>query len=841
MHFETINSKTRIAGIITFLALCAGIADAQLDSFLPMAAPDGLSVDSGASVTPEQVAEALGAAAEGGLDSGRSDDEDKDTPDIGRVTGTPGPSLGGLSPVERLFTGELPDVEAAKLRQFGYGVFQGPVSTFAPVANVPVAPDYIVGPGDSFTVTLWGRVNAQYNVTINRNGEIILPEIGVLSVSGMTLAALEDYLQDQFSRKHTDFKMAVTMGRLRTIKVFIVGEAGIPGSYTLSSLSTIINSLFAAGGPSKSGSLRNVRLLRNAHEPVAIDLYDFLLGGDKNADVRLQDGDTVFIPLIGPVVGVSGNVKRPAIYEMSEPLTLDQTLQLAGGITYVGWLQRVQVERVENHTRRIVADFDISEDSELSDRQGGIDTLLQDGDLVKVFSVTPFEQNVVYLQGHVARAGKYELKPNMKLSDIINSHKSLLPQANLEYAEIERLVPPDFHPIVTPFNVGKLLEGDKSQDVELMQFDTIRVYRWDQKGKKSVSITGMVYRPGEYRFIAGMRLSELLDAAGGPQKNAYLKDAELTRLHITQDGMRTEKINIDIHKALDNDPKHDILLQDYDHLIVRTIPELEFGRTANISGQVRFPGTYPVRRDETLSSLISRAGGFTERAYLRGAVFTRESAKQVQRDRMDRLIREIEETVLASTDRAISGPLDEETVRARQLALDAKKELLHKLRAAKIDGRVVIKLAPLEQFGGSRYDIRLEAGDKLIVPDIPGVVNIVGEVFNPTAILYQKGSTAGYYLQKVGGPTKEADKKQISIIKADGSVVSMLQKDPGKVYWDGESHQWNFGGFMNIRLNPGDTIIVPRKMDKFFWLKTTKDMTQILFQAALAAGVVLAL
>lgn len=745
------------------------------------------------------------------------------------------------SAIELLLSGQIPDVASTRLTQFGYDVFRGPVSTFAPITNVPVGPDYVVGPGDSFTVTLWGRVNAQYPVTLNRNGEIVLPEVGVLNVSGMKLDRLENYLYDQFSRKYTDFKMALTMGRLRTIVVYVVGEALTPGSYTLSSLSTVMNALFAAGGPSKNGTLRNIRLLRNGQEPVTIDLYKFLLGGDKSKDARLENGDTIFIPLIGPVAGVAGNVKRPAIYEMSEPMALAEVLDLAGGVTYVGWLQRIQVERVDNHRRRIVADFDISERADISKEKQAKSTIVQDGDIIKVFPVAGVEQNVVYLEGHVVRPGKYEFVPGMRLRDILKSYEQLQQQPNLEYGEIERLVPPDFHPIAVPFNLGKVLEGDESENIELARFDTIHVYRWDEKGKRGVTASGLVYRPGEYRFIPGMKLRELIDAAGGLMKNAYLRTAEITRSHISQNGMQTETIDIDLEKALAGVPEHNIYLQDYDHLIVRPIPELEFGQTATISGEVMFPGTYPIRRGETLSSVIERAGGYTERAYLKGAVFTRESAKTVQQRRMDQLVKQIEEAILVDTDQALGGALDQETAQTQQMALQAKREILSRIRAVRIDGRVVIRLASLDDFKGSKYDLELEEGDQLLIPETPGVVTIVGEVFNPTAILYEKERTVSYYLRRVGGLTKEADKKQLSIINADGSVISNAQRRPGKVAWDSESNQWFFGGFMNIELDPGDTIVVPRKMDRFFWIKFTRDITQILFQTAVAAGVVLAL
>jgi protein involved in polysaccharide export with SLBB domain len=526
---------------------------------------------------------------------------------------------------------------------------------------------------------------------------------------------------------------------------------------------------------------------------------------------------------------------------MVQPTTLQQVLDLAGGITFAGWLQRVQVERIENHQRRVVADFDLSEKTAASERQQPLETIVHDGDVVKVSPVAGTEQNIIQLEGHVLRPGKYEFKPGMKLSDVLD-YDTFLPQVNLEYAEIERLIPPDMHPVTIPFHPGKLLAGDPSGNLELACFDRVRLFRWDEKGKCSVSIGGMVYQPREYRLTEGMRVKDLVAAAGGLQKNAYLRMAELTRTHIRQDGMSTEKINIDLEKAIAGDLTHDILLQDYDYLVVRPVPELEFGRTVVVKGDVKFPGTYPIEKGEKLSSLIERAGGYTERAYLKGSVFTRESARLVQRERLDQMVREIEETMLTSSEQATSGALDAEEVKVQQAALETRKVLLTKLRAAEVTGRVVVKLADLEERGDSKYDIELESGDALTIPQTPGVVHIVGEVFNPTSLLYEDGRTVSYYLHRVGGMTREADKKQVTVVKADGSVISIEQGNRGKlVFWDSEQRSWLFGGFMSMEMEPGDTVVVPRKMDRFQWLKTTKDLTQIVFQIAVAAGVVFAI
>ncbi len=447
-----------------------------------------------------------------------------------------------------------------------------------------------MGPGDSFTVTLWGRVSAQYSVTVDRNGGVALPEIGVLKVAGLQFAELEEYLEHEFSRKHKDFKMAVTMDALRSIRVYVVGQAEVPGSYTVSSLSTVINALFAAGGPSRDGSLRKIRLLRAGQEAKTIDLYNFLLSGDKSSDVRLQDGDTIFIPVIGPVVGVAGNVKRPAIYEMAGPTTLEEMLEMAGGVTYAGSLQRVQVERVQRHEKRIVVDFDMSARDRSQSQQAALDTMLQDGDLIKVFPVLPVEHNVVHLTGHVYRPGKYQLKPGMRLSDLLTSYEVLKPQADLSYGEIIRLVRPDYHRRVIPFEPGKVLAGDESENHTLVAFDTVRIFRWDEREKTIVSISGLVHRPGQYRLTEGMTVRDLVNAAGGLMDNAYLKKAEVTRKHISQSGMQVETINIDLGKALAGDAEHNLLLQRYDHLVVRPIPELQFGWTATVSGEAGSPG-----------------------------------------------------------------------------------------------------------------------------------------------------------------------------------------------------------------------------------------------------------
>jgi protein involved in polysaccharide export with SLBB domain len=499
------------------------------------------------------------------------------------------------------------------------------------------------------------------------------------------------------------------------------------------------------------------------------------------------------------------------------------------------------VERVEDHQKRVVVDFDLSERTALAERRQLLETTVHDGDVVKVFSVAQTAQNMVQLEGHVIRPGKYQFKPGMKLSDVL-SYDAFMPQVNLEYGEIVRLVPPDMHPVTIPFYPRKLLNGDTAANLDLSCFDRVRLFRWDEKGKSSVTISGMVYEPNEYRLVEEMRIKDLINVAGGLRKTAYVRAAELTRNHISQDGVATEKINIDLEKAMAGDPKQNMPLQDFDQLTVRPIPELDFGRTAIIQGRVRFPGTYPIVKGETLSSLIQRAGGYTDEAYLKGATFTRESAKVVQKERLDKLVRELEESMLTSAGQAAGGAVDADEVKAQQASLATKRELLVKLRTAQVTGRVVVKLVNPEELKGSAQDIELEDKDALTIPQMPGVVYVIGEVFNPTSLQYEKDRTVTYYLRRVGGMTKDADKKQVSVVKADGSVVSIQQGNRGRlVFWDSEQKSWFFGGFMSMEMEPGDTVVVPRKLDHSLWLRTTKDLTQIVFQIAVSVGVFLAI
>jgi len=412
------------------------------------------------------------------------------------------------------------------LQQFGYDLFTRAPTTFAPVTDVPVGPDYVIGPGDTLNILLWGGIQEAHQIEVDRNGAIALPRLGVVQVWGLTLDQIQRLLQQRFGEFYPDFRMAVTLGKLRTILVYVVGEVRQPGTYTVSSLSTIINALFASGGPTKSGSLRHIQLLRAGRQIHSLDLYHFLIQGDKSQDKALQSGDTILVPLIGSVAGVAGNAKRPAIYEIESGTTLGQLLELAGDVTTVGYLQRVQVERAVANERKVVMDIDLTQQR----RKAATATLWQthvvDGDLVRVFAINTVLSNSVILDGHVLRPGRYELKPRMRLRDLLPTYEALLPEPYLDYAEIIRYAPPDLRPMVVPFNLGALLAGDPAQNMGLQPLDNVRIYpRTQFAAPPTVTIDGEVRQPGTYPFLGAMRVKDLVAQAGWVTKVAYMERA----------------------------------------------------------------------------------------------------------------------------------------------------------------------------------------------------------------------------------------------------------------------------------------------------------------------------
>jgi len=812
--------------------------------------------------------------------------------------------------IARLFLGRLHSEEMKRLVYFGHSIFKKEKGKFEPLSTLPVSLDYVVGPGDEILISMWGRIEGRYPVTVDREGKIYIPKFGTLYVSGKTYRELKEFIKERVSVV-TGASVDVTITRLKGIKVFILGEVLSPGAYNVSSLHTAIQAIYTAGGIKDTGSLRNVEVKRNGKVVATIDLYDMLLAGDVKGDVRLLQGDTVFVPMVKRLVALVGEVRREGVYELKEGEGLMKLLEMAGGVSPTGYKKQVQVERLEDNLARIVLDIDLA-----TLEKSGRDFALKDGDIIRVKPIFYEDVNVVYLEGNVANPGKYQYTPGMRLRDVLPDESAFRPETYFDYGTVIRLVPPDLHKEIIPvnfrkavlerdekanialspwdriivyskkafedipkasiqgevrkpgkyevfdgmrvsdliklggdlkktaylekgeiirilpdrtlktiyFNVGKAMEGDPEEDKPIEDEDRVVIHSiFEKKFRKKVYISGAVKIPGEYDLTAGMKLSDLIFKAGGLLESAYLKEAELLRYEVVDgEETKTKTVLVSLEKVLSGE--EDLELKHRDHLIVRIIPDYEEKIFVTITGEVRFPGTYGVRKGERLSSLIERAGGFTDEAYLKGAVFTRESVRKVQQERIDKLIKELEHRIAVQESGELVGIIDPEDVKVQQQLLQARKALVEKLKTVKAKGRVVIRLLPLDEFKGSPGDIALEDGDRLYVPKLMNVVNIVGEVYNPTSITYDpKHRKASYYLDKVGGPTDNADEDQIFIVKADGTVVSTR----------------TVGNIRRVELEPGDTIAVPEKLVKRRLMKDIKDITQILYQIAVTAGVLI--
>lgn len=728
------------------------------------------------------------------------------------------------------------------LKQFGYNFFKPAAGGFSPVTDIPVGADYVVGPGDKIILNLWGSVEGTYELEVNRSGEIFLPRVGNIRVWGVSFGEMQNLLKNSLSKIYKDFGLNVTMGKLRIVKVFVVGEVRAPGDYNLSSLSTLINALSAAGGPLKTGSLRAIQVKRAGKVVETVDLYDFFLSGDKSRDIRLQSGDTIFVPVIGRVAAISGNVKRPAIYELKNEANLSDLVGLAEGFLPTGYLQRVQLSRIDAHEKRVVADFNL-------DPKGKGKTLeeimkaikIQDMDLVKIFPIDKTLRDHVRLSGYVLRPGDYALKPGMRIRDLLPKD-NLLPEYYRDAAEITRLYPPDYHPEKLFINLSKALSGDPDSNLELKEFDEVRIFsRWDMEEMPKVWVNGEVQNPGEYRLFENMTVRDLLLAAGNLKITAYHKFAELSRIKQTGETVSSYPITVNLEEAMKGSEKDNIVLLPFDELSVRKIPNWveEMDRHITLSGEVMYPGIYPIYRGEKLSSVIERAGGFTPSAYLQGAKFTRESVRETQQKRMDEVIARTEQEILKKQGELSALAVSKEELEATKASLAGLQKGLDKLKSAKAEGRMVLQISPLPEFAKSEYNVEVMGGDTLQIPKTPSEVTVLGQVYNPTSLVYMQGKSASYYLSKSGGATRDAEEDDMYIVKADGTVVSRHQTSLG-FNWNDDTKSWYFGTFLSTQMQPGDTLVVPQKLERVAWLRDIKDITSILGNIALTAGVIIA-
>jgi polysaccharide biosynthesis/export protein len=493
-------------------------------------------------------------------------------------------------------------------RRFGSEVFENGTRDpqYIPM-DLPVGPDYVVGPGDGLSIDLWGGVSQRFFRTVDREGRVSLPEAGPVLVSGRNLADVQQDLQRILRTEFRDVSAEVSLARLRTIRIYEVGDVANPGAYDISSLSTPLNALFAAGGPTPKGSLRIVKHYRGNQLVQVVDLYDLLLHGVKSDMARLDNGDTVLIPPIGPQVTVEGMVRRPAIYELKDEKNLAAVLELSGGLLPTAALRHIEVQRLVAHDKQTMLSLDIPEIGDSAEVTKKLEAFeIQDGDRIRIFPIASYNQDAIYLDGHVIRPGRYSYRENMRVTDVIASYKDLLPEPAANYAEIIRLNPPDFHPTVESFDLADTF-ANPAQAPLLHPMDTVRIYsRFDFENPPVVSVWGDVRSPGTYRTSGQIRLGDAIHLAGGLSPDAQKEDAQVFRY--LPDG-KFKIFSVNLGEALSGDPTENIVLQPRDRLLIHRNPDAVEPATVHIQGEVARPGRYPLTTNMTVAELIQVGGG----------------------------------------------------------------------------------------------------------------------------------------------------------------------------------------------------------------------------------------
>jgi len=591
---------------------------------------------------------------------------------------------------------------------YGHDLFVDAPDTFSPLENIPVTADYVIGPGDELQIHGWGQVDFDLSVTVDRNGTVQLPKVGNINVTGIRYQLLQSYLKNAIGRVYRNFDLNVSLGKLRSIQVFVVGQARRPGAYTVSSLSTLVNTLFASGGPSLRGSLRHIQVKRGGNVASELDMYDFLLKGDKARDIALLPGDVIYIPPVGQLAAIAGSINNPAIYELKQDnTTLAELIELAGGLTTTANGEKVRVERIDDRKMRKVEEFSLD--------AGGRQRLLKDGDVVQVQIISGQFDNAVTLRGNVANPGRYPWREGMRVKDLIPDMDALIVpeywarqnrifradvtseqglrteikrnenEINWDYALIDRLKKDELTTTLLPFNLSKALSGnDAENNLPLQPGDVVTIF-----SKEDIQVPAA-------------------------KRSVYVR----------------------------------------------------------LEGEFNQAGVYKVQPGETLRQLVARAGGMTPNAYLFASQFNRESVRASQQQKLDemadRMAEDIERNLAAKSQAALS----KEEVEGAKAQAVGQRALLERLRRAKATGRIVLDLSPDKTQLQDIPEVVLEDGDRFIVPPQASTVSVMGMVYNENAFMHRPAKDVSDYLEQAGGPTRDADESRIYILRADGSVQS---------------------------------------------------------------------
>jgi protein involved in polysaccharide export with SLBB domain len=749
---------------------------------------------------------------------------------------------------------------------YGENLFRSVPSTFAPLNMAPVPPDYVIGPGDELRIRVWGQINTQVNVRVDRSGDIYVPQVGPIHVAGLPFSALDAHLQEAVGRVFKNFDLTVDVGQIRAIQVYVTGEARRPGVYTVSSLSTLVNALFASGGPSVEGSLRRIELRRSGSVVTTFDFYALLIDGDKSRDVKLLDGDVIFIPPVGAQAAVTGSVHNAGIYELRNGETLGQLLADAGGVSEVAAQARISIERVDEHRNRYA--MEVNYDA------AGLASRVADGDLMRVFPIVPMYLKTVTLRGNTVNPGRFAWRAGMRISDLIPDKDSLLTR-NYWWRRTQLGLPaPEFEPVPSlaylhqppgeyaiPVPAAAFRSGTATENQSGGQENQAAMQPEEAATPESLSGTESASSAEQQNppLNAQQRASETSLAAAeantsnqeagfpAPRTDVKLPAPDIDWGYavierLDPETLKTKLIPFDLGKlVIQHDVSQNLELEAGDIVTIFSqadvrVPITEQTKLVRLEGEFVHSGVYSAGPGETLRQLVQRAGGFSSNAYLYGSEFTRESTRVMQQARIDEYVQSMNLSIQRGALQLAAGPVaSARDVASSTVAGAMEQGLLASLRQIRATGRIVLQFKPGSASVDSVPDITLENGDQFTVPPAPSDVNVVGAVYDQNSFLYKQGLRAGAYLHLAGGLNKDADRKHEFLIRADGEVISYSMS---KGLWGNE--------FDDLHMNPGDTIVVPDKTVKPSAMRGLLDWTEIFSQyalpfaafAAIAPGVV---
>lgn len=738
---------------------------------------------------------------------------------------------------------------------YGRKLFDEVPTTFAPLDRIPVPADYVLGPSDELLIHVWGKIDLDTRVTVDRNGQIFVPTVGTLTVAGLRYDQLQSFLHSAMAALYKDFDLNVTLGQLRSIQVYVLGSARQPGAYTVSSLSTLVNALFTSGGPSATGSMRHIQLRRSSQLITEFDVYDLLRRGDKSHDVQLLPGDVIYIPPAGAQIAMVGSVNEPGIYELKGDETLASALDDAGGVTNLADEDRVLLERIENHEKRQADSFALD--------AAGMKQVLRDGDLLRVYPLSPRFDNAVTLRGNVAQPGRYVWHERMRISDLIPSRQFLLTRDywnQQNFLVPERishpfgLAPNQFNPqtgayvppaMNAPYGNTAQAGPSAQSGVNAPAGTNAQTGPNAQTGANTQAginaQTGMNPQPGinvqtginpQTGINAQIEFNPRSEAGFEAARNGEEINWEYAAIErLDEHDLSTRLIAFNLANAIDNPASADNeVLQPGDVVTIFSerdipLPVDKHAAFVRVDGEVNAPGVYRISPGETLRDLVKRAGGLTPHSYLYASQLTRVSTRRAEELEIRQSTAQMQRDLLARN--AAASSVGGANSAVQQAQLNAQQALIAQLAAVQPTGRVVLAMKPDASSLGDIPAFPLEDGDTFYVPPELNTVQVSGAVYNENAFRYEPRKRLNAYLNDAGGPTRQADTKRIFLIRADGTVIS--RQTHGE-FWRSD--------FEKTTLLPGDAIIVPPKLKgPSTFVQQLPYFTQILSQTALTGAV----